>query len=320
MTARGHGAWLAAAWISAACSLAACDGGLPLKPQSGGDPYEVVLVTDNDTLRRLLDSALQTPMAGLPQAEGAFSVRHVDAATPTSPMRYARCLVVVQTGSAPSIKYERDAYARPQLAVYVSTPTAAALEKDVGKAAKPIARLISRFEERAAITALKRHASQEGAEAVAETTGWQMLIPEGLRAMKRERNFVWLSDNGSTAMLNICAYTYPGLDNSPGTVARMRDSVMRANIPGGKQGAFMRTAPGTTLYHTTLRRRTHTLTEVRGLWEMAGDAMGGPFVCHAACDSLRGRTVVAEAFVYAPGKPKRNLTRQLEAALATLRP
>lgn len=319
MRAKARGMRMAA-WMAAACSLAACHGGLPLKPQSGGDPYEVVLVTDNDTLRRLLTNALQTPIPGLPQAEDAFCVSQVRSAGLKSPMRFARCIVVAQTGDAPSIKYEHDAYARPQLAVYVTTPTAAALAKDIGKTAKPLARLINRFEARAAITALKRHSSQEGAEAVAKATGWQMLIPEGLRAMKRGRSFVWLSDNGSAAMLNICAYTYPGLDNSPETVVRMRDSVMKANIPGGKPGAFMRTAPGATLYHTTLRQSAHTVTEVRGLWEVAGDAMGGPFVCHAACDSLHGQTVVAEAFVYAPGKPKRNLTRQLEAALATLRP
>ena len=57
----------------------------------------------------------------------------------------------------------------------------------------------------------------------------------------------------------------------------------------------------------------------RGLWEMEGDAMGGPFVSHSIVDSSRRRIIVAEGFVYAPGMKKRNLLRQLEASLYTLK-
>ena len=52
---------------------------------------------------------------------------------------------------------------------------------------------------------------------------------------------------------------------------------------------------------------------------MHGDAMGGSFVAHSAADSARGRIIVAEAFVYAPEMKKRNLMRQVEAALYTLK-
>ena len=45
--------------------------------------------------------------------------------------------------------------------------------------------------------------------------------------------------------------------------------------------------------------------------------MGGPFVAHAIADSIHKRIVVAEAFVYAPEQLKRNIMRQLEAALYT---
>ena len=56
----------------------------------------------------------------------------------------------------------------------------------------------------------------------------------------------------------------------------------------------------------------------RGLWEMTGDAMGGPFVSRSYVDSVNHRIVVKEAFVYAPERKKRNLIRQLEAAIMEL--
>jgi len=59
--------------------------------------------------------------------------------------------------------------------------------------------------------------------------------------------------------------------------------------------------------------------EIRGLWKMVGDMMGGPFVSHARLDEKNQRVVVVEGFVYAPEKNKRNLIRQVEASLYTLR-
>ncbi|NLI63696.1 MAG: DUF4837 family protein, partial [Bacteroidales bacterium] len=59
--------------------------------------------------------------------------------------------------------------------------------------------------------------------------------------------------------------------------------------------------------------------EVRGLWKVKGDFMGGPFVSHARVDEVNQRVIVAEVFVYAPDKLKRNLIRQIEASLYTLR-
>jgi hypothetical protein len=48
---------------------------------------------------------------------------------------------------------------------------------------------------------------------------------------------------------------------------------------------------------------------------MKGDAMGGPFVSRSHIDSTNHRIVVKEAFVYAPERKKRNLIRQIEAAI-----
>jgi hypothetical protein len=59
--------------------------------------------------------------------------------------------------------------------------------------------------------------------------------------------------------------------------------------------------------------------EVRGLWRMKGDFMGGPFVSHSRVDTINNRVITAEIFVYSPDKMKRNLVRTLEASLYTLK-
>ena len=58
--------------------------------------------------------------------------------------------------------------------------------------------------------------------------------------------------------------------------------------------------------------------EMRGLWYMENDCMGGPFISHSRADTETNRVVVVEGFVYAPEKMKRGLIRRLEGSLYTL--
>lgn len=72
----------------------------------------------------------------------------------------------------------------------------------------------------------------------------------------------------------------------------------------------------------------------RGLWEMKGDAMGGPYVMHCihkqqsqAADSKakqlsssqQGYNLYIIGFVYAPEMKKKILIKQLEAAISTIK-
>ncbi|MFC2295943.1 MAG: DUF4837 family protein, partial [Prevotella sp.] len=96
----------------------------------------------------------------------------------------------------------------------------------------------------------------------------------------------------------------------------LRDSVMKSNIKGETDAMFMQTSALPVVVETS-RERGQNLIIFRGLWEVRGDAMGGPFVSHVV--EHNGNTLVAEAFVFAPGKKKRNYLRQLEAVLYTLK-
>ena len=60
--------------------------------------------------------------------------------------------------------------------------------------------------------------------------------------------------------------------------------------------------------------------EVHGLWELKNGALGGPFVALERVDTAAARVLVCEGFVYSPHSPKRDLLRQMEAALRTFVP
>lgn len=304
-------------------SLAGCENGISLKPKSGGRPYEVIVTGDNAEATALTGSIIGAETEeNLPQNEPKFDISTTDGGM-TQAVRYARNIVVAVTDSgeytATRVRYERDAFAKPQMTIYVGAPSVARLRADSAKIGRTISRLIEQFETSAAISELRKTGNAKAGKEISRMFGKSILIPGNMKIMKRGNDFIRLSDNSATAMGNICIYTYGDTDISPACIIRKRDSITKLNIPGETDGMYMQTARKRTPQAARRTTGGKETTVIKGLWEMNGDAMGGPFVAYAMADSAAGRTVVAEAFVYAPGKKKRNLIKRLEAALHTLK-
>lgn len=304
---------LAAAWrmmvaAVAVAAVVACRERGSLLPESGGRPFEVTVVNDVDSI---VACAIGGDVVVLPQSEPQFDVSEVrmdKSEAIGGVLRYARSLVVVDINprqySGVSIRHERNVYAEPQIIVRVCAPSADALRRELQPS--KIAGLLLRNEMSVAVNRLwRRHNPKMEAE-VARMFGISMAIPADMTSMKRGNDFLWISNNSPTAMQNICVY-----------LTGNRDSVMQANIKGETDSMYVATAKGSVVT-SDVKFRGRTITERRGLWEMKGDAMGGPFVAHTLRLAHGQTEVTVEAFVYAPGMKKRNLLMQAEAALWTV--
>lgn len=308
--------------LTAIVALCSCSGGpQSLLPKSGGRPYEVLLVASDRRCAAVVDSVLTQDMPSLPQREPMFDVSLIDTTRFNQTTRLARCIVIVTVNPAvftsTRIRYEKNVWARPQLVVYVNTPSASQLSQYMAKAGHRLTSLLTRAEINTAISTLRAESNRKAESSIRRMFGWDMRIPAEMKAGKTGRNFIWLSDNRPDRMRNICVYSYSGTTLDAHRALAARDSVMRLNIPGELDGMYMQTTPGSvTAGLATEDGRTMMIS--RGLWEMRNDAMGGPFVSYSVVDSANSRIIVAEAFVYAPGTNKRNLIRSAEAALYTL--
>lgn len=308
--------------LTAIVALCSCSGGpQSLLPKSGGRPYEVLLVASDRRCAAVVDSVLTQDMPSLPQREPMFDVSLIDTTRFNQTTRLARCIVIVTVNPAvftsTRIRYEKNVWARPQLVVYVNTPSASQLSQYMAKAGHRLTSLLTRAEINTAISTLRAGSNRKAESSIRRMFRWDMRIPAEMKAGKTGRNFIWLSDNRPDRMRNICVYSYSGTTLDAHRALAARDSVMRLNIPGELDGMYMQTTPGSvTAGLATEDGRTVMIS--RGLWEMRNDAMGGPFVSLSTVDSVNSRIIVAEAFVYAPGTDKRNLIRSAEAALYTL--
>lgn len=289
--------------VALSAAMTGCSGRRSLMPKAGGRPYEVVVTGDTDSI---VYNTLCSPTPAMPQTEPMFDVRCIGDNALQGAMALARSIVVVSVDpkqyTRTAVKYERDAYAKGQIIVYVNSPSAQRLRHDMD-GSDVVSKLIAAHELEVATAQLKNKHNQKMEDRVQRMFGINMSIPADMTACREGKGFVWMSNNSPTAMVNFCIYTSPN-----------RDSVMRANIKGETDSMWMTTA------HTPKPIR-YTATDgsmwTRGLWEMHGDAMGGPFVSRAIHGRGGHSTVVVEAFVYAPGMRKRNLVMQAEAALHT---
>ncbi len=249
-------------------------------PESGGKPFEVLVVGDRDSV---LTRGLEVDAEGLPQPEPSFDVSRVSPGKWTGALRLARAIVIYDTLHTLDVRMDR--HAAPQVIIRTDGSDAARLRA-----------LLRDFERRVATARLRDRHNPKAEDSIRRQFGVRLLIPSDMTASKQGRDFLWLSNNTASGMRNICVYR--------GT---NRDSVMRVNIKGETDSMYVQTVPG-----TVRRRQLKDVLLTYGLWEMRGDAMGGPFV------SMTRGGVTAEAFVYAPEMKKRNLMRQLEAVVYTL--
>ena len=60
------------------------------------------------------------------------------------------------------------------------------------------------------------------------------------------------------------------------------------------------------------------VNELRGLWQMERDFMGGPYINYSMVDEQNNRVVCIDGYVYAPKFDKREFLREQEALIKTI--
>ncbi len=149
-------------------------------------------------------------------------------------------------------------------------------------------------------------------------TGGAPHFPTGYRVRKKTDDFIWISDDKQYTTQGVFVYKYPASENENFTeqnIISHRNKFLKENVPGMFDNTYMITneiaAPETKF----VRFRGRQFAETRGLWEVFGDFMGGPFVSHSFYSRDGKDIIVLDGFVYAPKYDKRQYLRQVEAIL-----
>jgi len=287
------------------CIATSCTQKMPVMPASSGKPYEVTIVAEDEKQVECVKDILTTAVEGLPQDEPAFDVSFCPTANYADMRLLARNTVVVdinpKTYSKVSMHYRRNQHAAPQIIVTINAPSNTMLSNTMRNNTnygRQLIKLLNAHERNIQKQQLKKRHNTKAEKTIDTMFGIRMLIPADMTASKRSKDFLWLSNNAATGMMNICVM---GDEHT--------DSMLRANVKGETDLMYMRTVKASIRSNGEMER---------GLWEMEGDAMGGPFVARTVYDSLHNRPIKVLGFVYAPETTKRNKMKLLETVLSTI--
>lgn len=297
-------------------------------PTASGRPYEVLVVLDKQTWEapagRALFDILDTDVPCLPQSERSFHITHIEPKDFSANFTIFRNIIQVNIDrtlfSRTGMKFMRNKYAMDQIVLTINSPSLEDFRQFCIDHKQEVIDFLTRSEMNRLIKELEQKYSK-----VTYDLAWQIFTcrlhaPKELKSYKKDEQFFWTSNNTASGLENIVMYSYPyeGPEtfNKEYMVAK-RDSAMKRNLPGEKPGMYMTTDSLCTMVKAINVHNSFAM-EMRGLWYMENDAMGGPFVSHSRVDTETNRVVVVEGFVYAPEKMKRGLIRRLEGSLYTL--
>ena len=330
----------------ASCSTGGRNGKLP---KSTGMPYEVVLEGDTDSI---VTKMLTEDVTGLPQPESLCRLIQVKKGKTRGNYLLVRTRIVVNIGERDfSVTLRHDENASPQNIIRITARSAQQLRERLN--GEKLRQIVDEVELKHLADIISCNPSKQNKEMqdeIKKMFGIDMKIPAAMNASKKAKDFIWISNNASSGMQNLLVFRAKNAEQRAGKMKseeqkaekvkseerRMKnsnafhvndkaliDSILRTNMPGETDSMYM------VIPH---------LSE-RGLWEMKGDAMGGPYVMHCihrqqkqAADSKakqqtakqlssrqQGYNLYIIGFVYAPEMKKKILIKQLEAAISTIK-
>lgn len=302
------------------------------KARSVGGTSEILLITQNDEqwngqIGQAVRDFFEQEQYGLPQPEKNFKVAHLNIDALNDMFEKHRNLIIAKIDKDiknPLVETQKNWKSDPQFVIRI---TASSPESWVRafETQKDGLKLMFDENERTRFAEFFRPMTDTKiVNQLKKKFGISMNIPEGYGIAANKDNFMWLLQRQDDKDLSILIYETPYNDTSnlnPKNIIKVRDSLVMKYIPGPLDGSYMTSDKEfiTPIFKTLPEFPAGYAVETRGLWNVVGDFMAGPFVSYSIVNPESNKIVTAEGWIYYPNKEKRDLLRQLESILYSLK-
>lgn len=283
----------------------------------GKDPW-------NDKTGELIREVLAQPQSSLPQAEPIFDLVNVPPEAFVNVFKKGRNILSIKISPAfteSKVEYANDTWAYPQAIVNIQAKSS----EDFAELFKANSEKIMGFFLKAEKDRLKSTYKAMHEKGVYKTLldefHIQLYAPTGFQIVKKDSTFAWIRYDTPQITQNILVYTYPYDSDSTFTEKFQvikRNLITKRYIPGPTPGSYMTTEMELPRNFNVFKYNGNYASEMRGLWRVENDFMGGPYISLSVLDAARRRVVTVEGDVYAPKDNKRNFLRQVEAIIYSL--
>ncbi len=309
--------------------VAACnDGGPGVSRNVTGKAGELVVVISNDSWEGEPGGVIRQTLAqehlALPQDEPLFDLVKVPPDGFKSIFKTTRNIMQVRISpnlDSYGVKFQKNLWASPQSIVTIQAQNENEFQELFDENRNKILSFFLQAEKNRLTMNYNKYYERGIYNVLDEKFGMTMKVAPGFQIAEQKEDFIWLRYETPAISQGIILYTFPYVSDSAFTVdyqLKVRDSILKANVPGPTEGSYMATETRVNQFNNVTKHNGNYATEMRGLWRLMNDFMGGPYVSLAVLDMENQQVIVAYGYVYAPNKDKRNLLRQVEAMIYTL--
>ena len=297
-----------------------------LLPNISGKPGEVIVVINKGdwegSMGNVLRDSLACDFPFLPQREPMFDLVNVAPSGFTSMFQLHRNILIVNISTdvtEPGMLYKNDVWAAPQCVIRLNAPTEETAVELYKENSMKIKAVIEQAERARVIANTKRYEELALAPVVTAMAGGSPHFPSGYKLKKSTDDFIWITYSTQFTEQSILVYKYPVVEDqnmmSPENLVKAQGEMMMKNVPGMFENTYMIISPVIAPSVQYKKYGEHEFAELRGLWEVHNDYMGGPFVTHAFYSPDGKNIIMLQAFVYAPKYDKKNYLKQIESVL-----
>lgn len=303
--------------------------GKPGLPNISGKPGEMLVVISpklwQSEVGKQFREIMAQPHLALPQDEPVFKLVDIPPKAFKPIFHTTRNIVFIDVAAKyekSQVIYQRDQWAYKQAVVRINLSKTSDFKELFLQKSDKILSFFLGAEKRRLMDNYKKYYAKDIDETMKKNHQISIKTAPGFSIHKDTTDFVWMSYETPTISQGIIVSTFKYEDEktfTPEFLVKKYDEVLSANIPGPTKGSYMKTEDLIEPVFQPFKLNKNYAVEMRGLWEVENDFMGGPYIALSVLDPKRNRVVNLIGYVYAPKNDKRNYVRQLEAMLYSLK-
>ena len=301
-------------------TLSCSDNQQKLLPASSGNINNVSVVTSDElwdgAVGDIIRENFGRPIYGLPQIEPVFSLSHIPSKVFSGFATKSRTILKVDISEKEGVFNFKNTYASPQRIIQITANSVDKIIEIINENLNSIYSTMYLNEIREKQRRISKNLNQT--QAIKNSTDLTLRFPSAYRVAKVDSNFVWIRRDIETGSVNLFVSRYNDKNNS--SILKIRDSISKHHIPGPVENTFMSTDPIYTPSSQQISIRGKQILETRGLWEIKGQFMAGPFLNYKfESNTKQDEYIMLDGFVYSPGSSKREYVFELEAIMRSLK-
>ena len=299
-------------------ALSCSDNQQKLLPASSGNINNISVVTNDElwggAVGEVIRENFGRPIYGLPQIEPIFSLSHIPSKVFSGFATKSRTILKIDVSENEGVFNFKNTYASPQRIIQITANSPDKIIQIINENLNSIYSTMYFNELQEKQRRISKNLNQT--EAINNNTGVSLKFPSAYRVAKVDTNFVWIRRDVETGSVNL--FIHRQTNQTEQSIIEKRDSISKIYIPGPVENTYM----STDLIYTPNTQEINVggkqVFETRGLWEIEGQFMAGPFLnFHIKLGD--NDFIMLDGFVYSPGSTKREYIFELEAIMRSLK-